>query len=196
MAAGVSTVVDWRLEHGERTIAEIVRDVHAPGGVAIVAHPGAEPSPVCHGCRWDLVDVDPREIDAVEVWNSPWHMGDPEDNEISLAFWEDWLKRGYRVPFCGGSDAHGGAPTFKTGVPTTYVYAQELSRSAILDGIRAGRIVVSSGPVLRLTGKSGVVSGGPGETLPAGGPFTLQAMISGLVEPARLCSDRQRISDR
>jgi len=186
VAAGVETPIDWRLNHGDRTIASIVRDVHAAGGVAIVAHPGAEGSPVCHGCRWDLADVDPAQIDAVEAWNGPWWMGEPEDNEYSLAFWEGWLGRGYRVPLCGDSDAHGGAPTFAAGVPTTYVYAQELSRAAILDGIRAGRIVVSSGPTLRLNGRAGAASGGPGATLPAGEPLLLEATASGLAAPARL----------
>jgi hypothetical protein len=130
--------------------------------------------------------VDPAQVDAVEAWNGPWWMGEPEDNEFSLAFWEDWLARGYRVPLCGDSDAHGGEPTFKAGVPTTYVYAHELSRAAILDGIRAGRTVVSSGPTLRLSGHVGTASARPGETLPAGGPLLLQATVSGLAGPARL----------
>lgn len=186
VAAGVESYIDWRLDHSDRGIDAIVRDVHAAGGIAIVAHPGAEPSPVCHGCRWDIADVDPGQIDAVEAWNGPWWMGDPEDNEFSLAFWEGWLARGYRVPLCGDSDAHGGAPTFAAGVPTTYVYAHELSRAAILDGIRAGRIVVSSGPTLRLSGRVGAARGGPGDTLPAGGPLLLEAMASGLAAPARL----------
>lgn len=186
VAVGVETPIDWRLDHGDRTISSIVQDVHAAGGLAIIAHPGAEPSPVCHGCRWDLADVDPNQIDAVEAWNGPWWMGEPEDNEYSLAFWEGWLARGYRVPLCGDSDAHGGQPTFKEGVPTTYVYAHALSRDAILEGIRAGRTIVSSGPTLRLSGRVGTATAGPGETLPAGGPLHMQATASGLAAPARL----------
>ncbi len=81
----------------------------------------------------------------------------------------------------------GDAPTFPPGVPTTYVYACELSRAAILEGIRAGRIVVSSGPVLRFVGRAGAVSGGPGTTLPSQGPFVLEATVFGLDVPARLC---------
>jgi hypothetical protein len=71
-------------------------------------------------------------------------------------------------------------------VPTTFVYARELSRQAILDGIRAGHMVVTSGPTLRLTAQAGGATAIPGDTLPAAGPFNLYATVSGLSEPARL----------
>jgi len=187
VGVGVETLIDWRINYRDRTIADIVRDVHAVGGVAIVAHPGAEPSPACHGCRWDFSDTDPRTIDAVEVWNGPWSGGNVEDNERGLAFWKEWGTQGHCVSLSGGSDEHGDESTFPPGVPTTYVYAHELSRAAILEGIRAGRIVVSSGPVLRFVGRAGAVSGGPGTTLPSQGPFVLEATVSGLDVPARLC---------
>ena len=162
LAIGMETLIDWWVGRDGRTIADVLRDVHAAGGVAIVAHPGADGSPICHGCRWELANVDPRHVNAVEVWNSPWQLD--EDNENSMIFYDAWLARGYRVPLSGGSDEHGGRPIFAPGVPTTYVYARELSRQAILDGIRAGHMVVSSGPVLRLTATAGGVTAIPGDT--------------------------------
>lgn len=186
LAIGVATPIDWRLHHEGRSISAIVRDIHAAGGLAIIAHPGAAGSPFCHGCRWDLADVDPGEIDAVEVWNSPWHDDHAASNERSLAFWEAWLARGYRVPLTCGSDAHEGGPSFAPGVPKIYVYARKLSRAAILDGIRAGRVVVSSGPALRLDARAGEQTGGPGETLPAQGPLTIEATVAELTAPAQL----------
>lgn len=187
LAIGKQTLIDWRLDRGERSIAGITRDVHAAGALAIIAHPRVEGSPYCHGCRWDLSDVDPAAINAVEVWNGPWRSGqDGDDNERGLRFWEDWLNRGYRLPLSGGSDAHGEEPDFTPGVPTTYVYARELSRDAILEGLRAGRVVLSSGPLLHLHARAGEATGGPGDTLPARGPHALDATVSALTAPARL----------
>ncbi|MGH2345776.1 MAG: CehA/McbA family metallohydrolase [Chloroflexota bacterium] len=184
LAIGADTLIDWWVGRDGRTIADVVDDIHAAGAAAIVAHPGADGSPICHGCRWEMANVDPRRIDAVEVWNSPWQLD--EDNDNSMIFYDAWLARGYRVPLSGGSDEHGGRPTFAHGVPTTYVYARELSREAIVEGIRAGRMVVSSGPTLRLTAQAGGAAAMPGDTLPAAGPFRLEASVADLDVPARL----------
>jgi hypothetical protein len=72
------------------------------------------------------------------------------------------------------------------GVPTTQVYARELSRAAILEGIRAGHTVVTSGPTLRLSARAGDAAAMPGDTLAAAGPFSLEATVEDLDEPARL----------
>jgi len=73
LAIGVERPIDWRLAAGRGgTIDAIVRAVHDAGGLAIIAHPGSQGSPVCHGCAWELMDVDPARIDAVEAWNGPW----------------------------------------------------------------------------------------------------------------------------
>ena len=126
LALGTEMLIDWWVGREGRSIEDVLRDVHAAGGLAIIAHPGADGSPICHGCKWDFADVDPRQVDAVEVWNSPWHLD--EDNERSLIFYDNWLAQGYRVPLSGGSDEHGGLSHFALGAPTTQVYARELSR--------------------------------------------------------------------
>jgi hypothetical protein len=184
LAIGTDTLIDWWVGRADRTIADVLHDIHAAGAAAIIAHPGADGSPICHGCRWEMANVDPRQVDAVEVWNSPWQLD--EDNDNSMIFYDAWLARGSRVPLSGGSDEHGGQPTFALGVPTTYVYARELSREAILEGIRAGHMVVSSGPTLRLTAQAGGAAAIPGDTVPAAGPFRLEASVADLHVPARL----------
>ncbi len=184
LAVGTDRLIDWRVGRAGRTIGDVLREIHEAGGVAIIAHPGADGSPICNGCRWELADVDPRQVDAVEVWNSPWQLD--EDNENSMIFYDTWLTHGYHVPLSGGSDEHGGRPTFALGVPTTYVYARELSRRAILDGIRAGHMVVSSGPTLRVTAQAGGAAAMPGDTLAAAGPFRLEATVTDVDVPARL----------
>jgi hypothetical protein len=184
LALGTETLIDWWVGRDGRSIQDVLRDVHAAGGVAIIAHPGADASPICHGCKWEFADVDPRQVDALEVWNSPWQLD--EDNEQSLVFYDHWLGQGYRVPLSGGSDEHGAQSHFAQGVPTTQVYARELSRAAILAGIRAGHMVVTSGPTLRLTGRAGESTAMPGDTLPLSGAFSLEATVAQLDEPARL----------
>jgi len=184
LAVGVDTLIDLWVGREGRTIADVIRDVHEAGGVAIVAHPRADASPICHGCRWEMANVDPRQVDVVEVWNSPWLLD--EDNENSMIFYDAWLARNYRVPLSGGSDEHGGAANFPAGVPTTWVYARELSRQAILDGIRAGHMVVSSGATMRVTARAGEEAAMSGDTLEAAAPFTLEASVTDLDTPARL----------
>jgi len=187
LAIGVERPIDWRLGAGRGgAIDAIVRDVHDAGGLAIIAHPGSLGSPVCHGCAWELTDVAPAQIDAVEAWNGPWRGEDADENERSLLFWREWLGRCYRTPASGGSDAHGPGADFEAGVPTLQVYAPELSRAAILEAIRAGRTVVTSGPTLRLSAVRDGDAYTVGDTLAAAGPVTLEAEVSALGEPARL----------
>jgi len=66
------------------------------------------------------------------------------------------------------------------------VYAPELSRAAILDAIRAGRTVVTSGPTLRLSGTHDGDAYTVGDMLAATGALTVEAVVSALDEPARL----------
>lgn len=202
LAIGAETWIDWRLGHWpdrtSLTIGEIVRRVHDAGALAIIAHPGAVGSPSCHGCHWELDEVDPASIDAVEAWNGPW-LSEKGKNESSLSYWEQWRTQGFAHPLTGGSDAHGGGIDFQAGVPTTYVFAQGLTRPAILAGLRAGRIVISSGPELRFYGYSDVgVSCGPGEAMQITPSVTLEATVSGAQEPARLVLRGQagRVADQ
>lgn len=90
-------------------------------------------------------DLDPAaRTDALEVWTGPFQP----DDEAALLAWDDRLRRGWRVWANGGSDLHGVANTngFHAGTPTTVVYADALSRSAIVEALRAGRCFVTRRP--------------------------------------------------
>jgi hypothetical protein len=150
----------------------------------VIAHPGAGASPGCHGCRWDLLDADMEAIDGVEAWNNAWPVDD--DNERNLLIYDGWLGRGLRLGLAGGTDEHGDRPTFTPAAPTTQVYASELSRSAIVDGLRARHTVVTSGPELRVKARAGNASAIPGDTLPAGEAFNFAATVAGVDGAARL----------
>jgi hypothetical protein len=163
LAIGVEEWIDWRTGLAGRSINGVARAVRAAGGIFVVAHPDAMPDDVCTGCRWTHGDFDPALADAVEIWGGLWD-GPEEENEGCVALWRRWLGLGHRLAATAATDAHR-PKDWRGAVPLTYVLADDLSRPAILDAIRAGRTYVSSGPELFLDPvESGV------EALCAGAP--------------------------
>jgi len=141
-AIGVTEWLDHRLGVRGATVADAVTDIHAQGGLLSINHPLLNVGDLCIGCGWNL-DVDPAEVDAVEVQTGVFR---------GVSFWEELVSRGSRAVPIGGSDDHRGgldpSPTnSQTGTPTTMVYADELSVAGIVDGLRAGRtVVIIEGP--------------------------------------------------
>ena len=102
-----------------------------------------------YGFSFDLAD-------SVEIWNgSVWPKNVP-----GVRIWDDMLKSGRMLGGRGGSDAHHGvpdAPELTTphsieatanyvGTPTTWVYARERTKQAVLEAMAAGRASVSANP--------------------------------------------------
>jgi hypothetical protein len=148
LALGPERWMDWRAGLDGRTIDDVARDVRAAGGVMIVAHPDAPPDPLCTGCQWTHADFAPSLADAVEVWGGLWD-GAEERNQGCLDLWRRWLNAGHRLAATGATDAHR-HEDWQGAVPLTYVMAEDLSLDAILDGLRAGRTYVSSGPFVQV----------------------------------------------
>ena len=146
LAIGVEEWMDWRTGLAGRSINDVARAVRAAGGIFVVAHPDAMPDDVCTGCRWTHEDFDPALADAVEIWGGRWD-GAEEENEGCVALWQRWLGLGHRLAATAATDAHR-PKDWQGAVPLTYVLADGLTRSAILDAVRAGRTYVSSGPGL------------------------------------------------
>ncbi|MCF6474329.1 PHP domain-containing protein [Nonomuraea sp. MG754425] len=120
---------DAWVEHAERA-----------GGLISINHPlGGD-------CAWLLpISRRPR---VAEVWSSGWwdrRWGAP------LAWADAWRDD---VIAIGGSDFHRPGSDGLPGAPTTWVLAEDVD--AVLDGVRAGRTAVSTGPdgplLLRLGG--------------------------------------------
>ena len=144
--------LDWRqtplglpLPSGEpgARISDFLREARELGGFVSAAHPMA-----AH-LAWQFLPegiVDPAAAlpDALEVWTGQWQP----DDEAALAAWDDLLRRGVRIAANGGSDMHGlkNTEALLPGTPTTVVYASSLSRSAVLDALRAGRCFVTRTP--------------------------------------------------
>jgi hypothetical protein len=64
-------------------------------------------------------------------------------NHQALTLWELQLEKGQKIAAVGGSDRHQALPP---GHPTTWVLARENTREGIIEGIRAGRTMISDGP--------------------------------------------------
>jgi hypothetical protein len=156
-------VRDWHefRATNDDAMRQIREQARAHGHLFSVNHPKPGGPPWAYG--------EPFEPDAVEGWQAPWFFG----NYLSLAFWEDLLRRGQRPTLVGGSDKHQGPFTgqlsgYEVGTPTTWVYASALSEHAILDGIRAGHVYLSrdpSGPRLSFTARAAGNEAMIGDTL-------------------------------
>ncbi|MFB9735582.1 MULTISPECIES: CehA/McbA family metallohydrolase [unclassified Streptomyces] len=165
LAVGVDpgTFVDWRYRARDGAFPRFAERIRRAGGLVVPAHPHAE----CRGCGWRFGY---GEADAVEVWNGPY----TPDDETALAAWDAMLvtaaAQGRRwLPAVSGSDAH--RPPDRVGHPQTVVLADDLTRTAVLAGIRAGRCCVTESAKVELefgvrdaTGRTA----GIGERLEAG----------------------------
>jgi predicted metal-dependent phosphoesterase TrpH len=129
-------VVGWDHDAGTAdAINPHLRAVRQAGGLCVAAHPHA---PYDSGTfRYPL-----DGFDLVEVWNGLWSSSLPwnADNEAALTDWArslaDAAPRGRWRPAIGNSDVHLAG---QLGTPHTVVRADELSTTAVLAALRAGR---------------------------------------------------------
>ncbi|MEU9378879.1 CehA/McbA family metallohydrolase [Streptomyces sp. NPDC048255] len=134
------TFVDWRYRARDGRFGRFARAVRQAGGLVVPAHPHAP----CIGCAWKFGY---GEADAVEVWNGAW----TPDDEVSLASWDATLRGadGDRwLPALAHSDYH--RDPDRVGGPQTVVLADDLSRTAILAGLRAGRAYAAESSAVSL----------------------------------------------
>ncbi len=150
---GSTAFVDHKLGQPGVTIEAAADAFRAQGALFSVNHPALDLGDLCIGCAWAL-DLPADRIDAVEVVTA----GTVEIfSDPSVAFWETLADAGARPAPIGGSDDHKagvdlGAFGTPIGTPATMVFAEGLSRAAILEGIRQGKTVVKargpSGPMI------------------------------------------------
>ncbi|MFH9422983.1 CehA/McbA family metallohydrolase [Streptomyces sp. NPDC017529] len=143
MGTDPGVFIDWRYRARDDVFTRFARRVRRAGGLVIPAHPHA----TCIGCNWKFGY---EEADAVEVWNGPFTL----DDEVAIADWDNTLVahthgRNPFLPAVGHSDAHRDPDVI--GLPQTVVLADDLTRDAILDGIRAGRAYLAESSALSLT---------------------------------------------
>lgn len=129
-------------EPKSEAVERTMRTAMASGAVVSICHPKP------FGPPWEYTNE--GGFHAIEVWNGPW----AQLNSVSLARWDDLLRRGVRCVAVGGSDTHylhrrDVAPRHadSIGTPTTWVHVDGAPTvAAILAALREGRSFVSESP--------------------------------------------------
>lgn len=185
---GTTQYVDFRL--GSKTVPDVstlLRAMDATGAVTSINHPRNETGERCMGCGWTPPEpADMHLLTAIEAVNG----GDADGPHSGIPFWDEQLNRGLRLAGIGGSDSHHPMTplneTGSIGIPTTVVYASELSTPAILNGIRAGHIFLdiygTENRVLEMSASVGKKTAHMGDELivPFGEDVSLHVHVSGV----------------
>lgn len=155
-ALGIRKWLDYRITspdggmEKEEGMMRLLRETREFGGLTSLNHPRLEP------WHWQFRDTPLKLIDTIEIWNDPTYPFNPQATEEALKLWNLLWNEGYRIWGIGGSDSHlrpdesyteGGEPSL-IGDPGTYVFAEGLSASKILDAVSKGRVYVSRGPLM------------------------------------------------
>ena len=185
---GVTSPLDFRIAPGiSNSFVSIVEQVHELGGIVSINHPALPSGEICMGCGWTMPDVDLARVDAVEAVNgSAAASGGGAEGAVSgLPFWLAALEDGHRLTAIGSSDNHDPARTGPgaVGVPTTVVFAADLSQPAIFQGIRDGRVFIDATGEgrahLDFTASAGGATAAMGGTirLAAASPLVIEAKV-------------------
>lgn len=137
---GTTEYIDFMV--GPDDMDKLYYEAHAHGALLSLNHPIEPLGEACIGCAWQAKDFNMRLPDMIEAING----NNPLLHTLDIAFWQKQLDVGIRVPVIGGSDTHRPMETdggrAGVGVPTTVVWANELSVPAILAGIKAGHVFI------------------------------------------------------
>ncbi len=118
------------------TAQEIIDNIHAHNGIAVLAHPA-----------WSMNTVDQlmplNNVDTVEIYNSV--SGLPHNCRPDSSIVIDLCAaRGKAFPCSASDDSH--FYDGEEGYSYIYIQADELTESAVMDAIRAGRFYATQGP--------------------------------------------------
>ncbi|MEV0120829.1 CehA/McbA family metallohydrolase [Streptomyces sp. NPDC050703] len=170
------TFIDWRYRARDNRFGTYARKIRDAGGLVVPAHPHA----TCVGCNWKFGF---GEADVIEAWNGPY----TPDDEVALADWDSQLVASVRggrpwIPAMGSSDAH--REPDPVGGPQTVVLADDLTREAILEGLRRGHAYVAESKDVALTftatgGKGGHAGIGERLDVDRDAPLTVRLDVRG-----------------
>lgn len=154
-------VDDWRCR-SPQDVADKMQEARAKGATIVINHPFQNSA----GGRWQAgFDV---AFDAYEIWNGNWSVM----NEQGLAFWQELLVAGRRIPATGGSDFHL-KNRRRHGYPANRLYAEDGSIASILKAVRDGRNVVTFSPDATMVKPLGELGPMFGDRVAAGTPLAL-----------------------
>jgi predicted metal-dependent phosphoesterase TrpH len=180
--AGEPGFHEFRLPTPLDSPAGLLRPIAASGAFISINHPGRPDDETCMGCGWNVADEEMlRTVHGVEVVNGTTRSGP----ERGWPIWARWLNRGARLTAIGGSDEHtpDEEQDNRVGLPTTVVWARELSEAAIVEGLKSGRVYIRTlsptGPSLEFEAEYNGARYPMGGTVPmeTGGTVLLRAHI-------------------
>lgn len=200
------SVLEYRHGFEDVSIAEIQRLAKQDDALFQVNHPTLFPPPLfsnlCRGCYFELGDeIDWDQVDTLEILTGP-VLATADDLGLAvplplaieqpfmataILLWEDLLRRGHMITAVSGSDSKGVESSEEEfirkgyGSSTTAVYAENLSRAALKDAIRAGHAYVRTRGVARSPALEFTASTADGQT----GIFGDTLLVDGLA-PATL----------
>ncbi len=173
---GTEGFLDYRVAETGFTANDLFDQAHKLYALVSINHSYWPYDGRCPGCGWGWASqTDFSKVDAIEIINGYHERGSwftpPPGNGVP--FWEAQLAKGFRITGVGGGDEHRAGEQLAlhdgVGIPTTVVYARELSQPAILEGIKAGHVFVQvtgpEGTPLYLTAGSAMM----GDTISAAG---------------------------
>lgn len=173
---------EFRLAAPEASPAPLLEPIATSGAFVSINHPRLPDGEACMGCGWNVTSADVmRHVHGVEVVN-----GDTVSGPLSgWEFWAGLLSAGHRLTAVGGSDEHTveEANDRQLGRPSTVVWADALSETAIVDGLKRGRAYVRvrgpQGPGLEFHAEHAGARVEMGGVTRAGGMLTLVATVNG-----------------
>jgi hypothetical protein len=164
---GTEGFLDYRVGSNGFTANDLFNQAHSLHALVSINHAYWPTDVHCPGCGWAWTPTDYSKVDAIEIINGYHEHGSwftpPPGNGVP--FWEAQLAKGLRPTGVGGGDEHRAGEQLSlndgVGIPTTVVYARELSLPAILEGIKAGHVYVKvtgpQGPDLYLKAGSAIM---------------------------------------
>jgi hypothetical protein len=183
----LSEVCVWdkllRMKDLSGSITDFMRRIAEAGMLNSINHPLLKP------WEWQDGTTQLQHMHCLEIWNDPFWPDNAQANPAATEMWTRWLNAGYRITAIGGSDFHflpgeiSGYPGERPGLPSTFVYASELSSTSVLEALRCGRVYVSMGPQVNLEvdcgGQSGTIGADFGQ---AAGKFNFHIKVDGAPE--------------
>lgn len=131
----------------DEQLGALLNEAKNNGAVVSVNHPE------CKRCGFRLERAAVKAA-SVEIWNGPQRI----DNMNALEWWHNELLKGNRITAIGGSDYHRDyIVTDLLGLPVTAVLSDSRTSHDILEAIKKGRCVISSGvngPMITLKSKN------------------------------------------
>ncbi|AZN41416.1 CehA/McbA family metallohydrolase [Paenibacillus albus] len=163
---GLSEFVDWR-PAGPGDIDQGIKQVHAHGGIAGMAHPYRIGSPMCTGCFWEFDIQDWSQLDYIEVWSGTF-PSIKTDNTRAFRLWTERLNDGFHIAATSGRDWHVQEQT-DAPIAATYLLLDETEGSVTEQAVRAlaaGRASVTMGPFVTMELHTELAVYGIGDCVP------------------------------